>query len=81
MELTKQELEKIFDQKLSKVATRDDLHGSEKKIIARIDKAQEELAQMTSHGFDDILDRLNVRERMQKLEKDMAKIKVALHLS
>ena len=90
MELTKEHFDQTIKglatkNELKNLATKDDLQkavsSSEKKIIARIDEAQEELAQITSGGFDDVLDRLDVRERMQKLEKEMAKIKVALHLS
>ena len=85
MELTKKDLEQVLDQRLSKLATKDDLKnaisGSEKKIIARIGEAQEELAIMTKDGFDDVLDRLNVKERVQKLEKQMTELRTALHLS
>lgn len=131
MELTKIELEKVLDTKLSKqsqlfdqklsnlvtntnfdktvkgLATKDDLKSfatkddlskatkglatkddlaaaisaSEKKIIARIDLAQEELAIITKSGFDDVFDRLDVKERVEKLEKDMVQMKMALRLS
>ena len=85
MELTKKELEQVLDQKITNLPTKDDLKkaivASEKKIITRIDEAQEELARMTKSGFDDVLERLDVKERVQKLEKEMISIKTALHLS
>ena len=85
MELTKKELEQVLDQKITNLPTKDDLQkaivASEKKIITRIDEAQEELARMTKSGFDDVLERLDVKERVQKLEKEMISIKAALHLS
>ena len=68
MEITKEDLEKT-------------VLASEKRIIARIDEAQQELAKMTKDGFDDVLDRLDVRDRMFKMEHEMEKIKTALHLS
>jgi len=46
-----------------------------------IDYSQKELAPMTKTGSEDVLDRLDVRERVQKLEKDITTIKSALHLS
>ena len=85
MELTKKELEQVLDQKITNLPTKDDLQkaivASEKKIITRIDEAQEELARMTKSGFDDVLERLDVKERVQKLEKEMISIQTALHLS
>ena len=86
MQLTQQH----FDQTMKGLATKDDIKGLvtkedakglEKRVIARIDEAQEELALITKSGFDDVFDRLDVRERMQKLEKQMTEIRMALHLS
>ncbi len=80
-----EELEKSLDQRLTKLATKDDLKNaisaSEKKIIARIDEAQEELAIMTKNGFDDILARPDFKERVQKLEKEILSLKNALSLT
>lgn len=72
MELTKE----YFDKTLDKV-----VKASESRVIARIDDAQEELARMTKNGFDDVLGRLDVRERVSKLEKDMVQMKTALNLN
>ena len=77
MELTKEDFEKILDQKLLKLATKDDLKVQTKVLSEQI----EELARMTKNGFDDVLDRLDVKERVEKLEKDMVQMKLALHLS
>jgi len=77
MELTKEDLVQILDQKLLKLATKDDLKVQTKVLSEQI----EELARMTKNGFDDVLDRLDVKERVEKLEKDMVQMKLALHLS
>ena len=76
---------------LKSFATKDDLKNfpnrqdlstailsSEKRIVARIDEAQEELARMVKNGFDDVLERLDVRQRVERLETDMSKIKNSL---
>ena len=36
---------------------------------------------MTKSGFDYALDRLDVSERVEKLEKEMAQARMALHLN
>ena len=41
----------------------------------------EELTRMTKDGFDDVLDRLDVKERVQRLEKQLSELRTALHLS
>ena len=66
---------------LTKEILEQTIKASEKRIISRIDEAQEELARMTKIGFDDVLDRLDVKERVQKLEKQLAELRTALHLS
>lgn len=66
---------------LTKEVLEQTIQASEKRIISRIDEAQEELARMTKTGFDDVLDRLDVKERVQKLEKQLAELRTALHLS
>jgi hypothetical protein len=75
----------VLDQRLSKLATKEDLKNavfaSEKKIIARIGEAQEELAIMTEHGFADVLAHPDFKEKIQKLEKGMSSIKMALSLT
>lgn len=66
---------------LTKEVLEQTIQASEKRIISRIDEAQEELARMTKTGFDDVLDRLDVKERVQKLENQLAELRTALHLS
>ena len=41
----------------------------------------EELARMTKHGFDDVLERLDVRERIQIVEQKLQRIEEALHIT
>lgn len=77
MEVTKEH----FDEVVSGLATNKGLEMSEARIIARIDEGQEELARMVASGFEDLQSRLDVRDRVQKLEGDMKEIKSALHLS
>jgi hypothetical protein len=68
MELTKEILEQT-------------VKASEKRVIARIDEAQEELARITNNGLNDVLHRLDVRQRVDKLEKEMKELKTALNLT
>lgn len=69
MELTKEH----FDQTVKSLATKQQVNDLGEQI--------EELARMTKGGFDDVLERLDVRERVQKLEKEIAQMKSALHLN
>ena len=86
---------KGLDKRLDGMATKEDLAGlakSTKKDLEEGLKAQtkelkafavaqtEELARIVNNGFDDVLDRLDVRERMAKMEKKMMKIEQALHM-
>lgn len=66
---------------LTKEVLEQTIKASEKRIINRIDEAQEELARMTKSGFDDVLDRLDVKERVLRLEKQLSELRTALHLS
>lgn len=72
MELTKEDFEKILEKKL-------DEQTIELKSYTK--EQTEQLARMVKDGFDDILDHLDVRDRVQKLKKEMAAMKTALHLS
>lgn len=56
-------LDKHFDEKLTKMS--DDLKQHTEGL-------QEELAQMVAHGFVDVISRLDVRDRVNKLETRMA---------
>ena len=65
-ELTDERFEQILTEKLAALATKEQI---------------EELAQMTARGFEDVLQRLDVRERVEKLESQMKELRCALHLS
>jgi hypothetical protein len=56
------------------------LKATEQRIVKRIDEAQEELARMTSEGFLDIQNRLDVRELIHAHEQKFKKLEEALHI-
>jgi hypothetical protein len=68
MELTKEH----FDQVVSGLAT--------KKQVADVSEQIEDLARITSRGFEDVMERLDVRTRVEKVEAKLQKIGDALHL-
>ncbi|MEK7161222.1 MAG: hypothetical protein AAB729_00845 [Patescibacteria group bacterium] len=75
MDLTKEH----FDKVVGLLATKNDL---QKAVLPLATKDQiEELTRMTKDGFDDVLDRLDVKERVQRLEKQLSELRTALHLS
>jgi hypothetical protein len=69
MELTKE----YFDEQIKNLATKADIRD-----------AVEELARITNAGFDDVQKRLDVTERVQKiettLERKFGKLEEALHI-
>lgn len=50
------------------------------KFRALVKSEIEELARITNKGFEDVIKRLDVRERVEKLERDMGKVREALNL-
>lgn len=70
---TKQDVEIIVDKKIKTLPTKQDLRD-----------AVEDLARIVNTGFEEqqkyLEDKLDVRDRMAILEKDMARIKEALHI-
>ena len=62
------------DERFSSVDKRFDL--VEKKIEDEI----HDLAVMTAKGFDDLAKRLDIHERVEKLEKKMAKVETTLNV-
>lgn len=89
MELTKEYLDqalsglaskKDLDNAVASLATRVELASTEKRIIKRIDEAQEELARMTSAGFEDMQSRLDVAEQMKTFERKFQRLEEALHI-
>ena len=80
-----------FDERMDAVETRFDevdtrLGGVDKRINAMdkrfkaVDQHFDALATMIARGFDDIPKRLDVRERVDSLEKKMATVESALNV-
>jgi hypothetical protein len=63
-----------FDQHMKRIDNRFD--SVEKKIEDEIHN----LSEMTAKGFEDIAKRLDVRDRVEKLEKKMTKVETALNV-
>jgi hypothetical protein len=74
MELTKEYFEQHLSEKLIPLATKQDVRD-----------AVEELARITNSGFEDIGQRLDVTERVHKiestLERKFTKLEEALHIT
>jgi hypothetical protein len=64
--LTEERFEEILTEKLSPLATKEQI---------------EDLARMTSRGFEDVLERLDVRERMARVEQNLQLIATELHIT
>ncbi len=91
---TKSDLKKFATKDdLKKLATKDDLKNLVTKdelndrfehqtrlLMAYSDQQTENLAVMVAAGFEDIKERLDVRERVTKLEKEVKKIKETAHV-
>jgi hypothetical protein len=91
---TKADLKKFATKDdLKKFATKDDLKQFPTKdelndhfehqtrlLMAYTDQQTENLAAMVAAGFEDIKERLDVRERVTKLEKEVKKIKETAHV-
>ncbi len=69
--LTKEYLDKTLDKHSTRI---------EKKIEKKIEEEISSLAKIVAKGFDDITKRLDVRERVEKLEKKMTKVESALNV-
>jgi hypothetical protein len=80
MELTKEH----FDQIVKHLASKSDVEGavasSEKRIIQRIDAAQEELARLVAAGFEDVQRRLDVSKQLHEFELKFQRLEEALHI-
>lgn len=61
---------------LELLRTKKEAETMEKRIISKIDQAQEELAVITRNGFDNVFERLDAKPRVEKLEKDLGNIKL-----
>jgi hypothetical protein len=73
-QLTEERFEEILTQKLAPLATKEDVHREVREGV-------EELARMVSSGFADIRDRLDVRERVVRVENGLQRIAKELHIS
>jgi hypothetical protein len=75
MNLTKEYLDKA----LKNLATKDDLNDrfehQTAMLVSYIERSVESLATMVAEGFNEMQSSLDVRERVQKLEKEVKKIK------
>jgi phosphoribosylaminoimidazole (AIR) synthetase len=60
-----------FDQRLNEVQV---------EIKREIQKEVHNLATITAGGFEDIIKRLDVRDRVEKLETKMSKVETALNV-
>jgi hypothetical protein len=87
MELTKEYFDQVIKGLVTKedakhLAAKEDLNPLATKVDVR--EAVEELARITNAGFDDIQKRLDVTERVQKiettLERKFGKLEEALHI-
>jgi len=84
-ELTKE----YFDKAISGLVTKTDAAATEKRILKRIDEAQEELARIVaetiaepfSSRFDRLEELLTVKDEVQTLKRQMVEIRSALHLT
>jgi len=54
--------------------------GVTKDLKSYVNDKHEELARLVSAGFEDVIKRLDVRERVEKLEKNVGKIMEAINL-
>ena len=71
--LTTESLKKILDSSLSDQDKRFDkkLAVLKEELEAFVEKKNDELGRMTSKGFEDVLRRLDFKERVERLEKFM----------
>jgi len=79
-ELTKEYFDKALKAVVAPLTTKAELTATEKRVIKRIDEAQEELARMTAEGFFDVQNRLDVREVIHAHERKFKKLEEALHI-
>jgi hypothetical protein len=80
-ELTKEFFEQTLKAAVAPLATAEDVRETERRLMKHGADLQAELARMVADGFDDMKERLDVVERVHKLESDMRQIKEALHIS
>jgi hypothetical protein len=81
MELTKEYFDQAIKGLVTKEGLTEGLVASEKRVIKRIDDAQEELARLVSGGFEDMQDRLDVTAQIKTFERKFKKLEEALHIT
>jgi len=64
-QLTEERFEQILTEKLAPLATKEQI---------------EDLARMTSRGFEDVLERLDVTTQIKTFERKFQKLEEALHI-
>ncbi len=83
-EISLKDIEQLLDVKIAPIEKTLSQHTTALEKLATkqdVRNAVEELARITNTGFADILERLDVRQRVQQLEADIQHIKQALHLT
>jgi hypothetical protein len=84
MELTREEFELILTQKLEQFPTKHDIEqqlstqSQDLKVMPRVCK--QNLARMVADGFEDMRERLDVREPIIEFEHKFTKLEEALHI-
>ena len=69
--LTKEYFEEYLDKRLK---------DQTKDLKVSIKESQEELARMTSKGFEDVIKRLDVREQVERHDRILKKVTEALNI-
>lgn len=75
MEITKEE----FHKAIQGLTTQ--LEETETRIIAHIDDSQAELARMTKQGFDDVMERFDVRQKVEELQRQLREVQQELNIA
>ncbi len=83
--ITLEQLKKEFKDQDTRIEKKFDgldkkIDGAEKRLGQKIETEVGNLAAMTERRAQEILKQLDVRDRVSNLERDMQKIKVALHI-
>ena len=76
------QIDKKFDNVVKELKSYTDTRvgAAVKELKGYANEKQDEMATMVNKGFEDVLKRLDVKDRMDKLEKKVEKVYEALHL-
>lgn len=86
-QLTEERFEQILSEKLAPLVTKDELQTAVRPLATKEDVSNEvragveELARMVAEGFNDIRERLDVRERLTVVEQKLHRVEEALHIT